>query len=80
MPEDETTFFEGTVQKRIASKGSKSEHAAFYLMTKGKQYLLRRRGENPFQHFSFNAFEGKTVRCKGTIEDYVLFVDEIKAT
>jgi hypothetical protein len=78
MSGDSKKMITGTVQKKISSPGSKTEHEAYYLLSGGKQWLLRKRGSNPFDTSAdFRAFEGKKVSCKGTPDDYVFFVDEI---
>ena len=78
MSGNKTISIEGEVQHVISSKGSKSEHQAYYLISTKGQFLLRRRDENPFEQHSFKKFEGKKVLCKGTTDEYVFFVDEIK--
>jgi hypothetical protein len=81
MPEDKKITITGNVQKKTSSPGSKSEHEAFYLMSGGKQYLLRRPGSNPFETASyFSDYEGKKVSCLGSTDDYVFFVDQIIIT
>jgi len=78
MPGDNKKMITGTVQKKISAPGSKSEHEAFYLLSGGKQYLLRKTGGNPFDTaVDFGVYEGKKVSCSGNIEDYVFFVDQI---
>ncbi len=37
----------GTVERGVYAAGSKSEHAAFFLVTDGRRYLLRRKGAPP---------------------------------
>lgn len=79
MSEDKKLTITGTVQKKISSPGSKAEHKAYYLLSGGKNYLLRKPGGNPFETAGdFAAFEGKKVSCIGRADDYVFFVDEIK--
>jgi|GEM_PF-2806501 len=68
---------EGIVQSKLSGKGSKSEHQGYYLVTANREFLLRKKDQNPFQQTGFKKFEGKRVRCTGTNDDYVFFVDEI---
>jgi hypothetical protein len=68
----------GVVEKKLSGKGSKSEHLAYYLVTSEKQYLLRKKNENPFEQTSFEQYNGMQVQCTGTIDEYVFFVDDIQ--
>jgi hypothetical protein len=69
---------QGTVIKKLSSPGSKSEHEGYYLLSGGKQWLLRKPGGNPFETArDFGAYEGKKVHCAGNADDYVFFVDQI---
>lgn len=78
MRGDNKRTVKGTVVRKISSPGSKSEHEAFYLLSGGNQYLLRKPGGNPFETSAeFSAYEGMTVNCTGSTEDYVFFVDQI---
>ena len=72
MPE-----FVGTVTKNIFGKGSKSEHEALFIRTQdGKQYVLRRQGGNPFYDPELQELLGKTIRCTGSVSDYVLKISD----
>jgi hypothetical protein len=71
MPE-----FIGKVIKGTFSKGSKSEHQAVYLETADNQYVLRRRGGNPFFDQELQNLVGKTIRCTGTVSEYTLLIDK----
>jgi hypothetical protein len=78
MTEDNMKSITGTVVKKTSSPGSKSEHEGFYLLSGGKQYLLRKPGRNPFETAAdFSAYEGRKVNCVGSTDDYVFFVDQI---
>jgi len=56
------------VQKKFA-QGSKSEHDAFYLVTKEGEYRLRRVGGNPFSDPELKKLLGKNVTASGTLND-----------
>jgi hypothetical protein len=78
MPEDKKVRITGIVIKKLSSPGSKSERAAYYVQSGGKQYQLRKRNENPWNPSTdFGVYEGKQVSFVGTIDDYTLFVDEL---
>ena len=68
----------GTVVKKPWAVGTKSEHEAVVLETKDKDYVLRRKGGNPFQdpeldrHVGgFFAFEGEL------INDYIFVIEDL---
>ncbi|MHB8069662.1 MAG: hypothetical protein ACYDIC_17350 [Desulfobaccales bacterium] len=71
MPE-----FVGRVIKKTFGKGSKSEHEAVYLETEQKQYVLRRRGGNPFYDEEMQKLVGKTIHCTGVVIDYALLISD----
>lgn len=68
--------FIGKVIKKSFGKGSKSEHEAVYLETEQKQYVLRRRGGNPFYDEQMQKLVGKTIRCTGDVIDYALLISD----
>jgi hypothetical protein len=71
MPE-----YVGRVTGKPFGKGSKSEHEALYLETDKGEYVLRRKGGNPFHDEVLQDLIGKTIRCEGFITDYVLLITE----
>lgn len=60
----------GRVTKKLFGKGSKSEHEAVVLDTEEGQYVLRRRGGNPFHDPELEKLAGKTIRGRGDIVGY----------
>jgi len=64
--------FVGKVTTGSFGKGSKSEHRAVYIDTNQGRFVLRREEGNPFYDPELQSLIGKTVRCEGEIEDYVL--------
>jgi hypothetical protein len=70
--------FVGKVTSGPFGKGSKSEHTAVYLETAQGRFVLRREQGNPFNDPVLQAMVGKTVRCEGELEDYVLLASECK--
>jgi len=66
----------GRVIRKTFGKGSKSEHEAIYLETDRGEYVLRRRGANPFSDPVLQDLVGKTISATGTIKEYVFFVDK----
>lgn len=71
MPE-----FIGKVTKKSFGKGSKSESEALFFETKDAQYVLRREGRNPFHDPELQKLAGKTIRCTGSVRDYVLKISD----
>jgi hypothetical protein len=70
--------FTGKVTSGPFGTGSKSEHRAVYLETDQGRFVLRREEGNPFHDPELEALVGKTVRCEGELEDYVLLASECK--
>lgn len=73
-----TITVKGKVVKKLFSKGSKSEHLAFYLQTGKDEWVLRKIGDNPFENNALAGFENKQVVCKGYKEDYVFFAEDVR--
>jgi len=76
---------EGMLTKKVIGKGSKFEHMAMVLETAGRQYVVRRRGANPFETDNeWEGMVGKKVICEGTVPpsgttgDYVMQVDSCR--
>ena len=68
----------GDVVRKTFGKGSKSEHEAVYLKTDRGEFVLRRRGGNPFSDKVLNNLVGKRITCEGEIKDYVFLITEWK--
>jgi hypothetical protein len=66
------TQYVGKVTSGPFGTGSKSEHRAVYIDTKQGRYVLRRQKGNPFFDPKLEALIGKTIRCEGELDDYVL--------
>lgn len=67
--------FEGQVVKKPFGAGSKSERDAVYLVAgSGEQYVLRRRGGNPFQDPELDKLVGKSIAAEGLLTGYTLIV------
>jgi hypothetical protein len=62
--------------KRPFGAGTKSEHDAVLLVTKDKEYVLRRQGGNAFQDPELERLVGKRVRCTGTVAGYTLLITD----
>jgi hypothetical protein len=69
MPE-----FKGQVVKRPFAVGSKSEREAVFLETKGRRYVLRQMGGDPYHDPELEKLVGKTIIAEGEVDDYVLLV------
>ena len=72
----DTSTFSGSVVKRPFGTGTKSEHDAVMLVTKDKEYVLRRQGGNAFQDPELDRLVGKRVRCTGTVAGYTLLITD----
>ena len=75
MSENKIQTKTGKVVRKKFGVGSKSEHQAYFLLTEsGEQFVLRRRGENPYMDEFFGRFTDKKVTCTGEIVEYVFYV------
>ena len=69
--------FQGRLVKKIFGAGSKSEHEGIFLVTGDKEYLVRRRGGNPFEMDpQLESQVGMDVSCLGDVYDYILYLDQ----
>ena len=66
--------FQGTVQRKLLSRGSKSEHIGMVLRCAEGTYTLRRMGGNAFCDPVLEALEGKTLRGEGIVRNGVLIL------
>ena len=68
--------YSGSVVKRPFGVGTKSEHDAVFLVTKDKQYVLRRQGGNAFHDPALEQLIGKQIQCTGTVIGYTLLITD----
>jgi len=68
--------FVGKVTTGPFGTGSKSEHQAVYIETDRGKFVLRREEGNPFYDPELQSLVGKTIRCDGEIDNYVLFASK----
>ena len=66
----------GSVVKRPFAVGTKSARDAILLLTKDKEYVLRRQGGNAFQDPELEKLIGKRIRCTGTVAGYTLLITD----
>ena len=66
--------YQGTVQRRRLSAGSKSEHEGLVLVTESGEYALRRQGGNPFWDESLAPLEGMRIECDGLLRGTQLII------
>ena len=66
----------GRVIKQIIGKGTKSEHDAVLLETKDGNYVLRRRGGNPFRDPELDALVGQRIRANGVLTAYTFVMTD----
>ena len=71
-----TSTFSGSVVKRPFGAGTKSEHDAVVLVTKDKEYVLRRQGGNAFHDPELERLVGKRIQCTGTVTGYTLLMTD----
>jgi hypothetical protein len=67
-------IFKGTVIKKPFALGSKSEHEAVCLVSDQGEFVLRRKGGNPFSDPELDKLVGKQIRCDGDIVGYTLII------
>ncbi|MBD0369589.1 MAG: hypothetical protein ICV60_01950 [Pyrinomonadaceae bacterium] len=65
----------GSVTKKLFGAGSKSEHEAIILVTKTGEYVLRRKGGNPFFDAELENLVGKRINCEGDLTGYTFLMD-----
>jgi hypothetical protein len=66
--------FVGKVSKRPFATGSKSERDALRLDTAEGSFVLRRMGANPLYDPDLEKLVGKTIRCRGEVNNYTLTI------
>jgi hypothetical protein len=65
----------GRVTKKLFAAGSKSEHEAVVILTDAGEYVLRRRGGNPFFDEELENLVGKQILCRGDLTGYTFLMD-----
>ncbi len=71
--------YTGLIQRKKLDEGSKSEREATVLVSAGTEYVLRRRGGNPFEvDETLDDFVGKEVECDGVLQDFTLIFDSCR--
>ena len=68
--------YSGSVVKRPFGVGSKSERDAILLVTRDKEYVLRRQGGNAFYDAELEQLVGKQIQCTGIVTGYTLLVSD----
>ncbi|HTP96811.1 MAG TPA: hypothetical protein VMK05_13260 [Burkholderiales bacterium] len=66
----------GKVLRGPFALGSKSERSTVYLKTAAGEFMLRRRGGDPYQDAELDRLVGKTIRCHGELLDYILVISD----
>jgi hypothetical protein len=64
----------GRVVQKTFAEGSKSERPGIYLISDRGEYLLRRKGANPFRDPELEALIGHEITCEGTVHAYTLII------
>jgi hypothetical protein len=64
----------GHVIKKLFAAGSKSEREAVILVTDKGEYVLRRKGGNPFFDEELENLVGKTIKCEGDLTGYTFIM------
>ena len=72
----DSATYTGSVVRRPFGVGSKSERDAILLVTKDKEYVLRRQGGNAFHDSELERLVGKQIQCTGVVTGYTLLVSE----
>ncbi|HVZ37914.1 MAG: hypothetical protein JST22_10335 [Bacteroidetes bacterium] len=66
----------GHVVSKAFGTGSKSEHEAVVLVTDAGEYVLRRRGGNPFFDPELDGLVGKEIVCEGDVAGYTMIMSD----
>ena len=66
----------GEVTLQTTSRGSKSEHEAVMLESKGKHFILRRKGGNPFYDPEMINLVGKRIKAKGDLLEHIFILED----
>jgi hypothetical protein len=64
----------GQVAKKPFAAGSKSEREAVILVTDAGEYVLRRKGGNPFFDKELENLVGKRICCEGDLTGYTFLM------
>lgn len=65
----------GCVTKKLFAAGTKSEREAVVLTTAEGEYVLRRKGGNPFFDEVLENLVGKRIRCEGDLTGYTFLMN-----
>lgn len=68
--------YQGEVVLMPTGRGSKSEREVVQLVTKAGEFILRRRGGNPFRDQVLEALVGKKIEALGRLKGRTLFLEE----
>jgi hypothetical protein len=66
----------GHVTRKLFAAGSKSEREAVILVTDGGEFVLRRKGGNPFSDAALESLVGKRICCEGDLTGYTFLMTE----
>ena len=66
----------GTVVMKPFAVGSKSERDVVMLVTDSGEYVLRRKGGNPFVDPQLVQLVGKEIQCTGVLHGYTLIMSD----
>ena len=66
----------GTVVMKPFAVGSKSERDVVMLVTDSGEYVLRRKGGNPFVDPQLVQLVGKEIQCTGVLHVYTLIMSD----
>ncbi|HEX8747604.1 MAG TPA: hypothetical protein VF717_10420 [Pyrinomonadaceae bacterium] len=64
----------GSVIRKLIAAGSKSEREAIVLTTDKGEYVLRRKGGNPFFDEALEKLVGKRILCEGDLAGYTFLM------
>lgn len=64
----------GHVVKKLFAAGSKSEREAVIIVTDEGEFVLRRKGGNPFFDAALEKLVGKRIRCEGDLTGYTFLM------
>jgi hypothetical protein len=70
------TILQGEVTLRMTGRASKSQHEAVMLNVGDKDYILRRKGGNPFHDPEMIKLVGKKIKGNGVLTDHVFIMED----
>jgi len=68
----------GQIIEKALAAGSKSQHQGLFIVCAEAEYVIRFKGDNPFENKSLKAFIGKQVMAEGILIDYLFLANSVR--